>query len=89
MGPRSENILKLVLILQLTLQFVDFCLRFFELENLIKLINQLVKGTYEAEKTFRNYNTSVVLSLFSSFADIVTYVVHNILQSFSSAQTLL
>ena len=44
-GPRSENVLKLVLVLQLSLQFVDFCLRFFVLENLIKLINQLVEGT--------------------------------------------
>jgi len=48
MRPRSEDILKPVLILQLVLQFVDFCFRCFELEHLIELINQLVEGTYEA-----------------------------------------
>jgi len=89
MRPRSENFLKLVLILQLTLQLIDFCLGFFELENLVKLINQLVEGTYEAEKTFRNQYTSIVLSFLSPLANIVTYVVHNMLQGFSSALTLL
>ena len=79
MRPRSENILKPVLILQLVLQFVDFCFRCFELEHLIELINQLVEGTYEAEKTFRNENTAVVLALLSSLADVVTDVVHNVL----------
>jgi len=79
MRPRSEDILKPVLILQLVLQFVDFCLRCFELEHLIELINQLVEGTYEAEKTFRNENTAVVLALLSSLADVVTDVVHNVL----------
>jgi len=89
MRPRSENFLKLVLILQLTLQLIDFCLGFFELENLVKLINQLVEGTYEAEKTFRNQHTAIVLSFLSPLANIVTYVVHNMLQGFSSALTLL
>lgn len=79
MRPRSEDILKPVLILQLVLQFVDFCFRSFELEHLIELINQLVEGTYEAEKTFRNENTAVVLALLSSLADVVTDVVHNVL----------
>ena len=79
MRPRSEEILKPVLILQLVLQFVDFCFRCFELEHLIELINQLVEGTYEAEKTFRNENTAVVLALLSSLADVITDVVHNVL----------
>ena len=79
MRPRSEDILEPVLILQLVLQFVDFCFRYFELEHLIELINQLVEGTYEAEKTFRNENTAVVLALLSSLADVVTDVVHNVL----------
>jgi hypothetical protein len=79
MRPRSEDILKPVLILQLVLQFVDFCFRGFELEHLIELINQLVEGTYEAEKTFRNENTAVVLALLSSLADVITDVVHNVL----------
>ncbi len=79
MRARSEDILELILILKLVLQFVDFCFRCFELEHLIKLIIQHFEGTYLGEKTFRNQNTAVVFALLSSLADVVTDVVHNVL----------
>jgi len=83
MRPGREDGFKLVMILKLVLQFVDFCFSCLVEEDLIKLINQLVESTYEAEKAFRNENTPIVLALVRSLADVVTNVVYNVLKSFS------
>ena len=83
MRPGCEDSLKLVLILKLVLQFVDLCFGCLVQEDLINLINQLVESTDVAKKAFRNENTSIVLTLFRSLADVITNVVYYVLKSFS------